>query len=209
MNLSNDLLYIISTIQNSNTLQKLIFYYIHCVLKNSSHKKNLILRLQNSEEDAFEELINLYGDPLFGYALSLCGDHHTANDIVQEVFIKVFEFRKKLNPNYSIEAFLYKTTFNKFIDTYNNYKSRSKLHDQYLIILNQLVNEVQEENHVNLIKMRQEIEKLPKKIREIFKLSKTDGLTNMEISSHLKISIKTVESNITKAYKILRIKLNS
>ena len=58
-------------------------------------------------------------------------------------------------------------------------------------------------------KMKQEIEKLPKKIREIFVLSKSEGLTNLEISSHMGISIKTVESNITKAYKILKRKMES
>jgi RNA polymerase sigma-70 factor (ECF subfamily) len=57
--------------------------------------------------------------------------------------------------------------------------------------------------------MSQEIENLPKKIKEIFVLSKTNGYTNLEISKTLNISIKTVESNITKAYKILRNKLEN
>tara|TARA_B100000886_G_scaffold280428_1_gene204524 strand:- start:62 stop:586 length:525 start_codon:yes stop_codon:yes gene_type:complete len=172
-------------------------------------KNNLILRLQNGEERAFKELVNLYSDPLLGYALSLSGDHHTANDIVQEVFISVFEYRKKLNPKYSIEGFLYKSTYNKFIDTYYKIKSRSKLHEQYINLLNQLVNRPVQENNSKLTKMKEEIEKLPKKIKEIFVMSKSDGLTNLEISSHLGISIKTVESNITKAYKILKRKIES
>ena len=173
------------------------------------HQKSLISRLQNGEEKAFKELVNLYSDQIFGYALSLSGDHHTANDIVQEVFINVFEYRKKLNPKYSIEAFLYKSTYNKFIDTYYKNKSRSKLHEQYLYLLNQLVNRPSEENNSKLTKMKKEIEKLPKKIKEIFVLSKNEGLTNIEISSHMGISIKTVESNITKAYKILKLKMES
>lgn len=173
------------------------------------HQNSLISRLQKGEEKAFEELVSLYSNPLFGYALSLSGDHHTANDIVQEVFINAFEYRKKLNPKYSIEAFLYKSTYNKFIDTYYKNKSRSKLHEQYLYLLNQLVNIPAQENDSRLTKMKQEIEKLPKKIREIFVLSKSEGLTNLEISSHMGISIKTVESNITKAYKILKRKMES
>ena len=60
-----------------------------------------------------------------------------------------------------------------------------------------------------LKKMGLEIENLPKKIKEIFVLSKTNGYTNLEISKTLNISIKTVESNITKAYKILRKKLEN
>ena len=52
-----------------------------------------------------------------------------------------------------------------------------------------------------------EVENLPKKVKEIFVLSKTNGFTNLQISTHLGISVKTVESNITRAYKILRSKL--
>ena len=168
----------------------------------------LINQLRDGDEKAFEELVKTYGDSLFGYALSLSGDHHSATDIVQEVFIKTYEYRKKLNHNYSIEAFLRKSVYNKFIDNYYKNKSRSKLHENYLRILNQLVNIPDEETSLRLEKLREEIENLPKKIKEIFVLSKTNGFTNVEISTHLGISVKTVESNITKAYKILRIKLN-
>ena len=169
--------------------------------------KRLINELKKGDEKAFEDLVNRYSDSLFGYALSLSGNHHTASDIVQEVFINTYEYRKKLNNNYSIEGFLYKSVYNKFIDLYYKKKSRSKLHEQYRLILNQLINIPDEENNLRLEKLRQEIENLPNKVKEIFVLSKTNGFTNLEISTHLGISVKTVESNITKAYKILRNKL--
>lgn len=170
--------------------------------------KDFINKLQKGDEAAFKELVEKYSDALFGYALTLSGNHHTANDIVQEVFISTFEYRKKLNHKYSIESFLYKSTYNKFIDLYYKNKSRSKLHEQYRLILNQLLINP-EENRLMLEKMRREIENLPKKIKDIFVLSKTNGYTNLEISETLGISVKTVESNITKAYKILKKKLEN
>ena len=170
--------------------------------------KDFINKLQKGDEAAFKELVEKYSDALFGYALTLSGNHHTANDIVQEVFISTFEYRKKLNHKYSIESFLYKSTYNKFIDLYYKNKSRSKLHEQYRLILNQLLINPQE-NRLMLEKMRREIENLPKKIKDIFVLSKTNGYTNLEISETLGISVKTVESNITKAYKILKKKLEN
>ena len=170
--------------------------------------KDFINKLQKGDEVAFKELVEKYSDALFGYALTLSGNHHTANDIVQEVFISTFEYRKKLNHKYSIESFLYKSTYNKFIDLYYKNKSRSKLHEQYRLILNQLLINP-EENRLMLEKMRREIENLPKKIKDIFVLSKTNGYTNLEISETLGISVKTVESNITKAYKILKKKLEN
>ena len=170
--------------------------------------KDFINKLQKGDEAAFQELVEKYSDALFGYALSLSGNHHTANDIVQEVFISTFEYRKKLNHKYSIKSFLYKSTYNKFIDLYYKNKSRSELHEQYRLILNQLLINP-EENSLMLEKMRREIENLPKKIKDIFVLSKTNGYTNLEISETLSISVKTVESNITKAYKILKKKLEN
>ena len=80
--------------------------------------ENFIKKLQEGDEEAFKELVLKYSDALLGYALSLSGNHHTANDLVQEVFISTFEYRKKLNHKYSIESFLYKSTYNKFIDLY-------------------------------------------------------------------------------------------
>ena len=170
--------------------------------------KDFINKLQKGDEAAFQELVEKYSDALFGYALSLSGNHHTANDIVQEVFISTFEYRKKLNHKYSIKSFLYKSTYNKFIDLYYKNKSRSELHEQYRLILNQLLINP-EENSLMLEKMKREIENLPKKIKEIFVLSKTNGYTNLEVSETLSISVKTVESNITKAYKILKKKLEN
>ena len=170
--------------------------------------KDFINKLQKGDEAAFKELVEKYSDALFGYALTLSGNHHTANDIVQEVFISTFEYRKKLNHKYSIESFLYKSTYNKFIDLYYKNKSRSKLHEKYRLILNQLLINPQE-NRLMLEKMRLEIDNLPKKIKDIFVLSKTNGYTNLEISETLGISVKTVESNITKAYKILKKKLEN
>jgi RNA polymerase sigma-70 factor (ECF subfamily) len=170
--------------------------------------ENFIKRLQEGDEEAFKELVVKYSDALFGYALSLSGNHHAANDLVQEVFISTFEYRKKLNYKYSIESFLYKSTYNKFIDLYYKNKTKSKLHEQYRLILNQLLIK-SEDNSLMLKKMNREIENLPEKIKKIFVLSKTNGYTNLEISKNLNISIKTVESNITKAYKILRNKLEN
>ena len=65
--------------------------------------------LKNGDEKAYIKAVSLYSDKLFAYALSLSGDHATADDLVQEVFIKLYEYRKKINPNYSLHSFLYKS----------------------------------------------------------------------------------------------------
>ena len=174
------------------------------------YKKNeiLIQKLQQGNQEVWKELVNEYSDKLFGYALSLSFDHSIASDIVQQVFINVYEFRYKLNPKYSIESFLYKSTYNKFISEYHKNKSLTRLHEQYYSILEQQLNDNSGEDLSKSIDlMHRLIEELPVTTKQIFSLKKINGLTNKEIASHNKISLKTVESHITKAFKLLRHKV--
>jgi RNA polymerase sigma-70 factor (ECF subfamily) len=80
-----------------------------------------------------------------------------------------------------------------------------KIHDEYVKYLNQIINESSESDFDILIKLiEKSINKLPKKCKEIFRLSKTEGLTNHEIATSLNISIKTVEAQITIAFKKIK-----
>ena len=81
--------------------------------------ENLIEHLQKGEEKAFTYLVKSYHKKLFVYILTLNNDHAAAEDIVQNVFIKTWEYRKRLNPDYSIKSFLYKTAYNEFINHYH------------------------------------------------------------------------------------------
>lgn len=167
--------------------------------------KEFILLLKNGDEFAFTELINLYNRKLFAYALSLSGDHAMAKDIVQEVFIKTFEFRKKLDPNYSIEGFLMRCTFNKYINLYHKNKKMTELNEHFLVTLRDVIEEAEDKDKfANLVShMEKAISKLPQKCKEIFELSKKHGYTNKEISLTLGIAVKTVEKQKTIAYKKL------
>ena len=170
-----------------------------------SSKKEFINLLKRGDDEAFSQLVNLYSRKLFAYAVSLSGDYSYAKDIVQEVFLKTFEYRKKLNPDYSIEGFLYRSTYNQFINTYHKNKFLLKIHDEYVKYLNQTLEDKNDQDFdkmTNLI--NKAIETLPKKCKEIFVLSKKEGYTNMEIAEILSISIKTVEAQITIAFKHIK-----
>ena len=169
-------------------------------------KKEDISRLQNGEEEAFKLLVNTYSKKLFAYAISLTGNHSLAKDIVQEVFISTYEFRKKIDPNYSIQSFLYKTAYNKFINRYYEKKAEDKLKEKYLLTLNSLIDKTieNEDFEYHLKQVEKSIHELPKKCKEIFTLSKKEGLTNIEIADYLQISIKTVEAQITIAFSKIR-----
>jgi len=187
-------------------INNLFFYTFDnktCIL--IEYNKKFYKRLQENDPIAWRELINLYSDRLYAYALSLSSDHDVSSDIIQQVFINLFESKDRLDPKYSLKSFLYRSTYNQFVDNYRKKKSMSILHEQYYHILDQFITNTDEEDFSKKINLLNDlIETLPLKTKEVFILSKSDGLTNAEISEILDISIKTVEGHITRAFKLLR-----
>lgn len=164
-----------------------------------------IEQLKKGDEKAYVYLVKTYHKSLFIYALSLSNDHAQSEDIVQTVFIKTWGFRKRLNPNSSIKSFLYKTTYNEFINLYHRTRAISALEKVYMRALEETIDDDNTELLERKIALVTEgIKNLPRKCKETFLLSKKEGLTNIEIAEHLNISIKTVEGHIAKAYNLLR-----
>lgn len=187
-------------------INNLFFYTFDnktCIL--IEYNKKFYKRLQENDPIAWRELINSYSDRLYAYALSLSSDHDVSSDIIQQVFINLFESKDRLDPKYSLKSFLYRSTYNQFVDNYRKKKSMSILHEQYYHILDQFITNTDEEDFSKKINLLNDlIRTLPLKTKEVFILSKSDGLTNAEISEILDISIKTVEGHITRAFKLLR-----
>ncbi|MGS2763009.1 RNA polymerase sigma factor [Sinomicrobium sp. M5D2P9] len=170
--------------------------------------KTFVKYLKDGDERAFMYLVDKYHQRLYSYCLALGNDHSTSEDIVQNVFIKTWHFRKKLNPEFSLQGFLYKTAYNEFLMEYRRNKRVIPLEHSHYGLLNEVAGSMDEEALEKIIEqVTMEIQNLPKKCREIFTLSKREGLTNMEISDYMNISIKTVEAHITNAFSILRQKL--
>lgn len=166
-------------------------------------------RLISGDCKAYDLLMNSYYQLLCVYAQSLCHDHAMAEDIVQNVFVKIWVKRKKINPDLSIKSFLYKSVYNEFIDQYRKNKPVLYLEKKYFEAIDVVVEMETEELDALIKLMNAEIDNLPSKCKEIFLLNKKEGLTHTEISEYLHISIKTVEGHITRAFKILTEKLGT
>jgi RNA polymerase sigma-70 factor (ECF subfamily) len=176
-------------------------------MKREDYSDNdvLIESLRGGDEKAFTYLIDNYHHRLCVYANSLIKNVYSAEDIVQNVFVRTWEQRSRLRPAHSIKSFLYKSVYNEFIDQYRKNQSLFSLEKKFHENLNAIVHEDDSESLDRIIKaVNKEIQNLPPKCKEVFMLSKQEGLTNIEIAEHLNVSIKTVEAQITKAFSILR-----
>lgn len=178
--------------------------------KDFLNNKTLISCLRNGNNDAYVYLVNTYHHGLCVYANSLLRDKDSAQDIVQNVFFKVWKKRKQLKVEYSIKNYLYKATYNEFIDYYRKSQSVFLLEKKYLETLDIVVMQNDENSLDQLIEIvKKEIQLLPPKCKQVFTLSKYEGLTYTEIAEHLNISIKSVEALMTRSFSTLRKKLGT
>ena len=83
---------------------------------------SLIEGLSHGEESAYAHLLKLYHKRLFAYVLTLTHNHAAAEDIIQNVFLKLWEYRDKLDPDYSLKNFLYRSCYNEFVNHYKKKK---------------------------------------------------------------------------------------
>lgn len=172
-------------------------------------QNKIIEGLKNGDKEIFEKVYREYYIPLCYYCLRYIEKFEDSEEIVQDLFLKLWEKHKELEINSSLKAYLYRAVQNYAL----NYLSKKKTKEKYLLIQSgQYYNNSDkgnaklEEDELRLI-LKQAILKMPEKRRQIFELSRFDGLKYSKIASNLSISVKTVESQITKSLKYLRIVL--
>lgn len=175
------------------------------------NEKKLVLGLKKGEYASFDALFNKYAESLFAFAVSITKDSFLAEEITQDVFLKVWDKRHQIEEHYSFKSFLFSVTFNETISHLRKIKSEKNKIDSLINIRDDISHETEYEvEYRNLKSLANEIiEDFPTKRKQIFKLSREQGLTNKEISEELGISVKTVENQMTAALKTLREKLGS
>lgn len=172
------------------------------------NEANLLDAMRDGDQTAFDALFRAYYAPLCYYAASLNdGDRDEAEDLVQQAFIKLWEQRETLQINWSVKAYLYRTVHNASLNRLRAAKVRNK-YKQYNA-------EQLEMNHYPAPEpepeLRERLQKaladLPTQCRQVFELSRFEDLKYREIAEHLNISIKTVETHMGKALRLLKTQL--
>lgn len=174
---------------------------------NSFEENNLFINIQQGDEKAFEKLFKLYYGYLCNFATKIIADDVAAEEIVQEFFVKFWERRADLSVESSLKNYLFRSVKNLCLNHIKH--SNIKLqHAQKVIAESETSNFNNDYIEVDLAAdIAKSIEELPKKRREIFRLSREEGLKYREIAEKLNISIKTVEAQMSLAIKSLRDKL--
>jgi RNA polymerase sigma-19 factor, ECF subfamily len=164
---------------------------------------------QTYDDEPFEYLFKAHYKELHAYAGVMLRDADMAEEIVQGMFLKFWEKRELLNVQTSIKAYLYKCVYNDSMNYLKHQKVKTKYHDFAAYTMN---NEHEPaSSRVELseleIKLQEALNELPEACRTIFQMSRFEELKYREIAEQLNLSIKTVENQMGKALKILRMKL--
>jgi RNA polymerase sigma-70 factor (ECF subfamily) len=156
-------------------------------------------------ENEFESLFKLYFKPLCGFSKGFVYDADAAHEIVQNVFVNLWQKRDALDLNQSIKSYLYTSVRNRSLNYLRDHKKfRSSILDDELSHYEASPSAFSIEQDDLQALIDQSIASLPEKCREVFELSRFEGLKYQEIADKLQISIKTVENQMGKALKVLR-----
>lgn len=132
--------------------------------------------------------------------------HEDAENLVQEVFLTIWEKRGEIKEEYNFQSYLYTITKRLTIKELR----KQALERQFQIYSNTFLDEVSHQSEESIIfsdlvsEAYESINKLPSERKEIFLLSKEEGLSNQEIADKLQISKRTVENQLYRATKTLR-----
>ena len=172
--------------------------------------KHLTAGLRRGKEEAFAYVFRMYYSPLLNYAGRILKDVEAANDVVQECFCRLYDRSRELRKELQVRPYLYKSVYNACMDAIKHQKVESNYINQELLdFYFSKVVETPEAEQALLDEdlkgaIQDAINKLPERCREIFVLSKVDGLSNKQIAEQLNISMKTVEAQMTTAFVRLR-----
>lgn len=161
------------------------------------------------DDNAFERLFKAHYKALHAYANVMLRDEDLAEEIVQNVFLKIWERREELNVEVSVKAYLYRMVHNACLNHFKHNKTKARYEDYAVHSMAGESNKASQRLELKELeqKIGEALNELPQQCRVIFQMSRFEELKYKEIADQLGLSIKTVENQMGKALKIMRSKL--
>lgn len=169
--------------------------------------RELLAELKEGNKSAFEEIFNRYWKRLFSYAYKIYEDEVVCEDMVQEIFIRLWERSAELSVN-NLEGYLFRAVKYKLANSIRDLKFTVQ-HTEALSGLPEIPPATRQMEYQELEReVFVLVDQLPHRCKQVFCLSRVDSLTNTEIAEKLDISVRTVETHISNALKYLKMNLH-
>lgn len=168
--------------------------------------KELLTKLKEGDELAFVKIYNQYRNKVYSYAYQLSKSADTAEEIVQEVFIRIWQKREQINTDFSFQGYIKKITLNHVLNHLKKIAREKALQEE--VFLHIAENNSRAEDKLlekELRKIYEEaIAQLPEQKKLIYQMVRTEELSHEEIAIKLSISKNTVKNHMVEASKFVR-----
>lgn len=172
----------------------------------ASYERVLLGKLKKDDQSAFSVVFTQYYSDLVRFSFKFTNDLNISEEIVQDVFLRLWENRSSLEIHTSLKSYLLKNVQNRSIDSLRH----TGITNQYvsMVLNNVIATQNDTENYVFFSELQANynnaLKKIPVQYADVFRMSRMEGLKYQEIAHMLGVSVRTVEVRLSKALVILR-----
>ncbi len=181
----------------------LALFFLAFSIRQDSRDREWSLRIRQGDTTAFNDFFDTYRDTLFSFLLSKGTPRDEAEDIIQQVFLTLWQNRSSIDPDKSLKSYVYRIAYNRML---NYFRDRKDTDPEYAYRLEDQTPgpHYQAEISEALGTMQKTLEKMPHRRRTVFELCYLEGFSYREAAGILDISPKTIENHMIQALKDLR-----
>ncbi|MBS7564102.1 RNA polymerase sigma-70 factor [Mucilaginibacter sp. Bleaf8] len=166
----------------------------------------VVARLQCGDVNAFRQIYDYYHGKLFYYVLRFIKVPELAEDVIHDVFLKLWEIREQVKPELSLTGYLYRISRNQVFKLLKQIATQTELQNQIIHIISESITEAESglQWQEYSVLLQQAINKLPPQRQRVFKLCRQEGKTYEETAALLGISRYTVKEHMVLAMKSIK-----
>jgi len=165
---------------------------------------NLVIRLRAGDDSCFKEIYDMYHFKVFCFVKKYTAQLADSEDVTQNVFIHLWKYRARLDPNVELEAILFKSSKQEISKWYKKQNRIFSVENEQLIKELDYVYEVDDDINSKLEKIEYLLNKIPAKRRKIFSLHKFEDRSYKEIAAEMDMSPSAVANQISKTLQFLK-----
>lgn len=180
-----------------------ILFFLALSVQSDEETFRLFERIRSGDRDAFKEFYDKNQSALFSFLLSKGLEKATAEDLIQQAFLIIWEKRDQIDPSRSLRSYLFTTAYNRMLNVYRDRKDTEPDY-AYELPSGEINPEEKAIQSEALKEMHRVLSEMPERRRNVFEFCYLQGFSHKEAAAAMEISVKTVENHMALALKDLR-----